>query len=205
MIFNISCGCHAIWKLSTSTLSSCLLVLPQVTWGQSLGEVPKGLQKNVREIFGTPYSFAALVRLPGEYDSIVTWGDRKSGGHIDYPKKFLADNLDIRAIHSHFEGSRNGVFIAEVGDGDGLYAWGDPRYGAVVSAEIKQRRLQTTSTTCFTDAIPIAARNSAGPRLLGQVIVKERSKKREDRFITPIAYHCMRLEYECMNMYDRFP
>lgn len=162
-IFAYICNLEA-FNQHICTHGEHLLVLPQVTWGQSLGQVPK--LQNVREIFGTPYSFAALVRHPGEYDSIVTWGDRKSGGHVDYPKKFLADNLDVRAIHSHFEGSRNGVFIAEVGDGDGLYAWGDPRYGAVVSTEIKQRRLQTTSTPCFTDAIPIAARISAeGPRL----------------------------------------
>ena len=85
--------------------------------------------------------FAALIRDGSDpvtpSDRIVAWGDSQSGGRTDYPTKlpkYLAV-FEVKAIHSHFDGSNNGVFIAEVrgqGSQDVLHAWGDPRYGALV-------------------------------------------------------------------------
>ena len=145
----------------------------QVTWGQRLGRQDPPRLQNVLQVFGTPYSFAALIRDGSDpvtpSDRIVAWGDSQSGGRTDYPTKlpkYLAV-FEVKAIHSHFDGSNNGVFIAEVrgqGSQDVLHAWGDPRYGALVedvseqSAEPSQRSLQTTAT-CLSNAV--MNRNSA--------------------------------------------
>eukprot|EP00435_Cladocopium_sp_Y103_P004075 s2043_g1.t1 len=135
-----------------------------VTWGQRLGRRDPPKLQNVFEVFGTPYSFAALIRtndIPGN-DRIVAWGDSQSGGRTDYPKKLHhLEVFEVKAIHSHFDGSNNGVFIAEVRGQDSrnvLHAWGDPRYGALVadvserSSERSQRSLQT-SATCLSSAV----------------------------------------------------
>lgn len=145
----------------------------QVTWGQRLGRQDPPELQNVVEVFGTPYSFAALIRdtsdIPRPNDHIVAWGDSQSGGRTDYPKKLPRhlEVFEVKAIHSHFDGSNNGVFIAEVRDQDSrdvLHAWGDPRYGALVadvserSSERSQRSLQTTAP-CLSSAV--MTRNSA--------------------------------------------
>lgn len=138
-----------------------------VTWGQRLGRQDPPELQNVVEVFGTPYSFAALIRdtsdIPRPNDRIVAWGDSQSGGRTDYPKKLPRhlEVFEVKAIHSHFDGSNNGVFIAEVRDQDSrdvLHAWGDPRYGALVadvserSSERSQRSLQTTAP-CLSSAV----------------------------------------------------